>query len=282
MGSEWAAKNQKSKIILSFRVRDFIMSPTFMRKVCLLFLMVLALSSCAGPRVMKTPAEAVVSIHGLSGNCPISPDMRQNLYHAVAPGETLWRICRMYEVDPDVIREINRISDVRDLDIGRKLYIPDAAPRKDVITLYPNKRWRYIIIHHSATDMGNSMNFNNAHLKRGWQGVGYHFIIDNGTCGKDDGQIETSPRWIKQMDGAHCKAGKMNIRGIGICLVGNFSKDKVSEAQMISLTRLVNEICRFYCIPTRRILGHSQVPGANTECPGTRFPWKKFWDKIGH
>ncbi|MFH1799059.1 MAG: N-acetylmuramoyl-L-alanine amidase [Candidatus Omnitrophota bacterium] len=256
---------------------------SFLRKLLLPFLIVIVLTSCAGPHAMRTPDGTVISIRESPANGHILSNIRQAVYHDVAPGETLWRICQMYGVDIELITEINRISNVRDLDIGRRLYIPDAAPRKDVITLYPNKnkKWRYVVIHHSATDMGNSMNFNNAHLKRGWQGVGYHFIIDNGTCGKDDGQIETSPRWIKQMDGAHCLASGMNERGIGICLVGNFSKDKVSDAQMASLVQLVNELCKFYNIPRKRIFGHGKVPGASTECPGTQFPWKDFWTRLG-
>lgn len=186
----------------------------------------------------------------------------------------------MYEVDEETIRKINKIRNIRDLDIGRELYIPGASPRKHVVTLYPNKKWKYIIIHHSATGKGNSMQFNKAHLKKGWKGIGYHFVIDNGTLGKDDGQIETSPRWIKQAEGAHCKDSKMNERGIGVCLVGNFSRDKVSRKQMGSLVYLVNELRRFYKIPKTKIMGHGQVPGANTECPGEIFPWEKFRSEL--
>lgn len=205
---------------------------------------------------------------------------RTGIFHSVAPGETLWRIAKMYEVDVETLKNVNKIYDVTDIDIGKKLYIPNAARRKDIVTLYPSNKWKYIIVHHSATDLGNSMEFNKAHLKKGWQGVGYHFVIDNGTCGKDDGQIEVSPRWIDQMDGAHCKASEMNSQGIGVCLVGNFSKGNPSKAQMDSLAFLVNKLSSYYNIPKRNILGHGQVSGAQTECPGTKFPWSKFLNKI--
>ena len=240
------------------------------------FFMVLGLSSCTTTHMARPSVDSAV--YDASA---IPSHMRQGIYHSVAPGETLWRIAKMYEVDAETIKEVNRIRDVRDMDIGRRLYIPGAAPRKHVITLYPNRKWKYIIIHHSATDHGSSMQFNKAHLSRGWKGVGYDFIIDNGTCGKDDGQIETSPRWIKQTDGAHCKAGGMNEKGIGVCLVGNFSREKVSARQMDSLVYLVNKLRKFYRIPRRNIMGHGQVPGARTECPGTRFPWKRFWARLG-
>ena len=102
--------------------------------------------------------------------------------------------------------------------------------------------------------------------------MGYDFLIDNGTEGKQDGQIETSSRWIKQEDGAHCKADDMNCRGIGICLVGNFNKERVTQKQLDSLVYLVRILRNYYKIPVANILGHGQVSGAKTECPGKALP----------
>jgi N-acetylmuramoyl-L-alanine amidase len=235
------------------------------------------LASCSTTTHTTAPGDSPITL-----DTPGSHNFaRYGTYHSVAPGETLWRIAKMYGVDVNTLKDTNNIRNVRDIDIGTKLYIPDAAARRHVITLYPSRKWQYIIIHHSATDFGSSEQFNEAHKKRGWQSVGYHFVIDNGTCGKADGQIETSPRWIKQMDGAHCKADSMNERGIGICLVGNFSDDKVSSRQMDSLIYLVNTLKTYYKIPDSRILGHGQVSGAQTECPGKRFPWSTFRAKLG-
>ncbi|MBD3427311.1 MAG: LysM peptidoglycan-binding domain-containing protein [Candidatus Omnitrophica bacterium] len=235
----------------------------------------LFLSSCA-TRAPKT-TDSMISYESPG----TAVHHRGAVYHSVAPGETLWRISKMYDVDIETIRKTNRIYDVRDIEIGTRLRIPGAVKRRHVITLYPSHKWKYIIIHHSATDIGNSEHFNTAHLNRGWRGVGYHFVIDNGTCGKDNGQIETSPRWLKQENGAHCKADRMNERGIGICLVGNFSKERVSPAQMGSLVYLVNKLRKYYHIPKDHIIGHGQVRGANTECPGKKFPWKNFYSRLG-
>ena len=239
------------------------------------FLLTFSLSACTTTPTPKPVHETIVyDTASVTG-------MRENLYHSIAPGETLWRIAQMYDVDIETIKAANKIRDVKDIDIGTKLYIPGASPRRHVITMYPSRKWKYIIIHHSATDFGNSTQFNKAHLNRGWAGVGYHFVIDNGTCGKDDGQIETTPRWIQQSDGAHCKAGSMNEQGIGICLVGNFSAGDVSAKQMNSLVLLVNKLRSYYRIPKSHIMGHGQVVGANTECPGKNFPWATFWAKLG-
>lgn len=252
----------------------------FFRRITILAMVcftAITLSSCSSTKVVRHPGGVqtkLVPSPGISGST-------RAVYHTVAPGETLWRIAQMYGVDIETIKNANRIGDVKDVEIGRKLYIPNASARKNVVTLYPSSKWKYIIVHHSATDMGNSQQFYTAHKKKGWETVGYHFIIDNGSCGKDAGQIETSPRWIKQMSGAHCKAGNMNERAIGICLVGNFSEDRMNSPQMDSLIYLVNELRRFYRIPNSNIMGHSSVPGASTECPGKRFPWRDFWSRLG-
>ena len=248
------------------------------KKVWLMSAMVsvLILSSCTARHVETIRLKQEFQPGDLGANV-----MREGCFHSVAPGETIWRISQMYDVDIEAIKRVNNVRDVRDIDIGKRLYIPKAAERKNVITLYPSKKWNYIVLHHSATDSGNSEKFNKAHLRRGWKGVGYHFVVDNGTCGKDNGQIETSPRWTKQSDGAHCKADGMNSKAIGICLVGNFSEDNVSAEQMDSLVYLVDTLKTYYRIPKKNILGHGQVVGAKTECPGTRFPWRKFWTQVG-
>ncbi|MFH1877257.1 MAG: N-acetylmuramoyl-L-alanine amidase [Candidatus Omnitrophota bacterium] len=241
----------------------------------MLVICLLALSSCT------TTHHGIKPSQPLPHTAPPIEPVRGALTHSVAPGETLWRIAKMYDVDVETIKKSNNIKDVTDLEIGTRLYIPGATPRKRIVTLYPSKKWKYIIVHHSASDRGSATEFNKAHINRGWSGVGYHFVIDNGTCGKDDGQIESTPRWTKQLDGAHCKAGGMNYNGIGICLVGNFSEPTgtVTSRQMNSLVFLVNALSNYYNIPTSHIMGHGQVPGAKTECPGTKFPWAEFWSK---
>ncbi|MDP8259958.1 MAG: N-acetylmuramoyl-L-alanine amidase [Candidatus Gygaella obscura] len=225
------------------------------------------LSSCASAVVRPIPGPIYK---------PAVPAVRANITHTVAPGETIWRISKMYDVSMDNIIEYNNIKRVDDLKMGERLVIPHAAPIKPVITLYPSRKWKYIIIHHSATDEGNAFCFYNSHRKRGWKDIGYHFVIDNGTKGKTNGQIETTSRWLKQQNGAHCKANSMNSRGIGVCLVGNYSEERLSTKQLDSLVYLVNTLRKYYKVPMSNILGHGQVKGARTECPGKLFPWAEF------
>ncbi|MDO9464386.1 MAG: N-acetylmuramoyl-L-alanine amidase [bacterium] len=234
----------------------------------------IVLSSCA-----TTPVKPYITpVKEIYPQTTISV-LRQDTSHIVAPGETLWRVSKMYNVPIKDILSVNNLK-TQTLEKGQHLLVPNAAPIIPVISLYPSRKWKYIIIHHSATDGGSSLSFDRYHLRRGWDSIGYHFVINNGSQGKDDGQIEVSPRWLKQKNGAHCNAGNMNERSIGICLVGDFNKERVSEKQMASLAYLVNILRKYYKIPKNNIMGHGQVSGAKTECPGKYFPWREFYNKL--
>lgn len=197
----------------------------------------------------------------------------RNTIHEVGPLETVWRISRMYGVTVESIYAANNLKPNDVLQTGQKLVIPNARMVRYIVNLYPCNNWKYIILHHTATDTGNARTINNAHGDRGfWNGLGYHFLIDNGTLGKGDGQIEMSPRWIRQQSGAHCKAGGMNERSIGIALVGNFNNETPTQNQMQALNYLLATLRDYYRIPVGNVLGHREVDGAKTECPGRLFP----------
>ena len=72
----------------------------------------------------------------------------------------------------------------------------------------------------------------------------------------------------------------MNTKAIGICLVGDFSKEAPTSKQMDALVYLVNKLRKYYRIPMSRIMGHGQVTGARTECPGKNFPWRELKNRL--
>ena len=142
------------------------------------------------------------------------------------------------------------------------------------------KKWVAVVIHHSATEKGNAAIFDKLHKEQNhWEGVGYDFVIGNGTD-SGDGQVEVTFRWRKQIPGAHCggtSGNWANKDGIGICLVGNFCYRAPTARQMQSLLKLVRFLQKRYGIPRSRIYGHNTTPGARvTACPGKKFPMSRL------
>lgn len=147
------------------------------------------------------------------------------------------------------------------------------------------KEWTAIIIHHSATEKGNAAIFDKDHrINHGWDGIGYDFVIGNGTD-STDGQVEVTFRWRRQITGAHCKTPEnwANEDGIGICLVGNFNNSRPTERQMQSLVSLTRFLKNRYGISNSHIYGHGTTPGAHvTDCPGSMFPMARFKSMLGY
>ncbi|HEV7299197.1 MAG TPA: peptidoglycan recognition family protein [Tepidisphaeraceae bacterium] len=155
---------------------------------------------------------------------------------------------------------------------------PTATPSKRVPTAIsggprdwappvPARAWKYVVVHHSATAGGGAAAFDRMHKAKGWDGLGYDFVIGNGTD-TADGQVEVGFRWKQQITGAHARTpdNRYNEYGIGICLVGNFDVDRPTAAQMQSLSKLVAYLTRTYRITPDNVIGHRDTK--STECPG--------------
>lgn len=155
-----------------------------------------------------------------------------------------------------------------EMDSTRQRASADWTPRRGI-----SGRWKYIVVHHSASAGGNASRFDAYHRNvNHWDELGYHFVIGNGTA-SGDGQIEVGPRWLKQKHGAHCKTpdNQYNDHGIGICLVGDFRSRQPSPAQMASLTRLTRFLMQECDIRASDVVTHGGVTG-KTVCPGQKFP----------
>ena len=140
------------------------------------------------------------------------------------------------------------------------------------------QRWRGILVHHSFDpSSGTAADIDAIHKARGFDGLGYHFVINNGRGGRD-GRVEVGYRWPKQETGAHCRVNPndnnyWNEHTIGICLIGNFERSRPSEAQYASLAKLVRFLMNRYNIKSKDVMGHGDVKP--TKCPGRYF---SFWE----
>ncbi len=138
-------------------------------------------------------------------------------------------------------------------------------------------RWSDIVIHHSGAETGDAESLDAFHSTprslggRGWDELGYHFVIGNGTDSRD-GEVEVGPRWRKQKHGAHCKTPDnwYNDHGIGICLVGNFDDHPPSPRQVAALTRLIRFLMAECDLSVSNVRTHGGVT-SQTACPGSRF-----------
>ena len=125
-----------------------------------------------------------------------------------------------------------------------------------------------IIVHCSATREGdesiNAEVIDRWHKKRGWKGIGYHFVI------LIDGLIETG-RMIDKC-GAHTKG--LNCSSISICYIGGVeserndkgkysAKDTRTPEQIATMLELLRLLKKIY--PEAKIHGHRDF--AAKACP---------------
>jgi len=192
------------------------------------------------------------------------------------------------KVQPAFTYEPMRCRPARDIPVEPPKAVVQPQPRPALpdhdaawLVQGPERPWRYIVVHHSATHRGSAASFDAWHRNHnGWDELGYHFVIGNGSL-TPDGFVETGSRWPKQKHGAHCKVGDdetYNDWGIGICLVGNFEREQPTEAQMCALARLVDYLRVKYTIPDRCIIGHGDVD--QTRCPGRNFSFGNLFSRL--
>lgn len=143
------------------------------------------------------------------------------------------------------------------------------------------RRWKYVVVHHSDDHSGCCDKYDRVHREKGWEnGCGYHFVIGNGTQSRD-GQVELGPRWERQIQGAHAKTAdnRYNEEGVGIVLVGDFEKGgRPTGAQYDAVVQLTRWLMARYGIPADRVLRHSDCK--STACPGKNFPWGRYQSDI--
>ncbi len=245
-----------------------------------------AYNACGYPKASTAPPAGAASGAGAANGkrsvCSTAPAKHivapeGYFVHEAAPMESVPRLAQTYGVSEKEIYLANSLKPGEAICPGRELLIPHPKQYKNIVPVYRNDKWQYIVVHHTAGETGKAITIDQAHRDRGFiDGLGYHFLVDNGSLGKGNGQLEVAPRWVKQEDGAHCKAGGMNHVGIGVSLVGNFNNDLPSQAQLHTASLLVATLAKYYKIPPGNIIGHRQAPGAHTDCPGTRFPWQTF------
>ena len=205
--------------------------------------------------------------------------------YTVVNGDTLGKIAQRHAISIRELKAANNLN--RDLIlVGQNLRIPgnaagQTAPKEDLIAkvrattariMVQRDKWQRIVVHHSAIKYGNVEKYDAAHRLRGMQnGLAYHFLIGNG-IDAGDGEIEIGPRWLKQQPGGHVKNQLINQTAIGICLIGNFEMTHPSKKQLAAFTQLMDWLQGVTLGKKVHFVGHRELKGEQTVCPGKHFP----------
>ena len=123
-----------------------------------------------------------------------------------------------------------------------------------------------IIIHCSDSEWGSSSVIDEWHRERGWDGIGYHYVICNCRSTSDgdfnpeyDGLVQVGRDIAKA--GAHAKG--YNKHSVGICLIG---RHHFTFGQIVALLRLVQELRTQFDVPLSGVVGHYELNPCKT-CP---------------
>jgi hypothetical protein len=168
--------------------------------------------------------------------------------------------------------------------------IPKAPPQPPPIGgVLPRTRWakatpdysqmeamrppRFITVHHDGMGQlfeGTSERacadrieyLRNSHTRgRGFADLGYHYVVDRA------GRVwEGRPL---SYQGAHVK--NRNEHNIGVLCLGNFDRQRPTDAQFAALCRHVGTIQKKYKIKGANVLTHCEWKGAATACPGVNL-----------
>ena len=143
------------------------------------------------------------------------------------------------------------------------------------------RQWKNIIIHHSASGWGTARFIDQWHKRRGWLGIGYHFVILNGFTNSEDlkskrrfnnliGSVEIGRTldgdlWVEGDEiGAHALG--FNADSIGICMIHN--SGPYHPTMIHSVLLLTAGLMQRYNIPASNVLGHCEVDDKKPLCPG--------------
>ena len=210
--------------------------------------------------------------------------------YIVKTGDALCKIAEDHRISVQQMVAYNNLTNPDTLRVGQLLKIPltsqtyKPAPvlpsrlRKTLAQIKVKKqKWKYIVIHHSASKRGSTAGMDRYHREERHMenGLAYHFVIGNGN-GMINGKIDIGDRWRHQIHGGHLASRSLNEKSIGICLVGDFDKERPSKKQMESLQALVTYLMTTCGVTLQHVRTHTEINPKPTRCPGKKFPTSTF------
>jgi len=124
-----------------------------------------------------------------------------------------------------------------------------------------------ISIHTSDSAWGDVNAIRSWHLQKGWDDVGYHFIVKNGLILPDlfipslNGHIDMG----RPLNVTPAAVYGQNKEMIAICLIGKYGK--YTAEQLMNAIKLCSDLIDEFNIPLNRIKGHYEYPNVHKTCP---------------
>ena len=143
---------------------------------------------------------------------------------------------------------------------------PPAGPAQVIYeTSVPLQRdaWRYVVIH--AAGSSDAPAASQCHLR-----------IE--PDGKGGWKVDATPHWAKQQPSTHVTGFWQNA-SIGVCLIGDFSRQAPDREQFNLLVDLVNTLQEVCKIPADKVYLYSDLVSRSTS-PGEAFPAAKFASRL--
>lgn len=132
-----------------------------------------------------------------------------------------------------------------------------------------------IILHCSDSPYGNVALIDEWHRKRGFDRIGYHFVILNGYPTEQAYRLKQPQFWLDgtaqigrpvEAVGAHAKG--YNRTSVGICLIG---KRLFTMHQFETVSRLIRRLRSEY--PDSVLNGHYELASDSRTCPNIDMDW---------
>lgn len=155
--------------------------------------------------------------------------------------------------------------------------------RKEFLVVLPKlqtRKWEGVVLHHTSNPDYEAWKkkpdekywweaIDKFHReKRGWKMIGYHWLIF------PSGLIAMGRPM--NMIGAHTKG--QNSKMVGVCLLGNFNKDEVTNDQYISCWFVLTALLVHLGLSERNLWFHRDFNA--TDCPGSKWDREQLRRKI--
>jgi N-acetyl-anhydromuramyl-L-alanine amidase AmpD len=151
----------------------------------------------------------------------------------------------------------------------------------------------YLVIHTAAFKGRNcdAQLIDQWHLKRGWSGIGYHYVIIND---RHDSLADGTVQSGRPTDTAGAHARGINSQSLGICCVGHGDITDFTAAQYVSLYKLLAKLIARYGIDTANVIGHREINKlvgrdlvdeqyrTSKSCPGNKVDMDAIRQTIQH